>query len=128
MDQLTEQPKHPSILIVEDDAPLLASLVFALETDGFTVFPFGTAGPLLSAPIHVDCMVIDLRLPDLDGLTVVSRLRERRVWAPAILMTTNPDRRTRLAAEASGVPIVEKPLITGELLGRINQLIAANRR
>ena len=128
MDQLTEQPGRHSILIVEDDVSLLAALVFALEADGFTVFPFGEAGPLLSAPIHTDCMVVDMRLPDLDGLTVVSRLREQGVWAPAILMTTNPDRRTRVAAEALGVQIVEKPLITGELLGRINQLIAANRR
>jgi two-component system response regulator FixJ len=128
MDQPTEQPRPHSILIIEDDVSLLAALVFALEADGFTVFPFGRAGSLLSAPIHADCMVIDMRLPDLDGLTVVSRLRERGVWAPAILMTTNPDRRTRLAAEALGVQIVEKPLITGELLGRINQLIAANGR
>ena len=123
MDQPTEPPRHHSILVIEDDVSLLAALVFALETDGFTVFPYSRAGPVLSAPIHADCMVVDMRLPDLDGLTVVSRLRERGVSTPAILITTNPDHRTRLAAQALGVQIVEKPLITGELLGRINQLI-----
>jgi DNA-binding response OmpR family regulator len=71
-------------------------------------------------------MVVDMRLPEVDGLAAVSQLREQGVRSPAILVTTNPDRRTRLAAEALGVQIVEKPLITGELLGHINQLIAAD--
>jgi two-component system response regulator FixJ len=128
MDQLMQPPRRSSILIVEDDTSLLAALVFALEADGFHVLPYGRAGPLLSAPVQVDCMVVDLRLPDIDGLTLISKLRERSVWAPAILTTTNPDSRTRQTARAMGVQIVEKPLITGELLARINEVIAANGR
>lgn len=128
MDQLMQQPRRPSILIVEDDVSLLAALVFALETEGLMVYPFSRGGPLLSSPVHADCMVIDLRLPDMDGLALISRLREKGVWTPAILMTTNPDRRTRLLAESQGVQIVEKPLITGELLACIDQLLTANNR
>ena len=122
------QPRSKSILIVEDDASLLAALVFAFEADGFVVYAFGRGSPLLSAPVHPDCMVIDMRLPDTNGLTLVSRLRERGVWAPAILTTTNPDERIRRTAEAMGVQIVEKPLITGELRARIDELITANQR
>jgi len=107
---------------------LLGALVFALEADGFSVAPYGRAGPLLSAPVQADCMVVDMRLPDMDGLTVIARLRERGIRAPTILTITNPDSRTRLSAIAMGVWIVEKPLITGELLGRINELIAASGR
>lgn len=117
-----------SILIVEDDASLLAALVFALEADGFTVHAYGRGAPLLREPVDADCMVIDMRLPDLDGLTLISRLRERDVRAPAILTTTNPDERTRRTARAMGVPIVEKPLITDELRARIDELVTANRR
>jgi DNA-binding response OmpR family regulator len=115
-------------VIVEDDASLLSALLFALEAEGFEVHAFDRAGPLLSAPVRADCMVVDMKLPDLDGLTLVSRLREKGVWAPAILTTTNPDERTRRAANAMGVRIVEKPLITGELRARMDELVAANPR
>jgi two-component system response regulator FixJ len=122
------QPATPVIVIVEDDVSLLAALVFALETEGFLVHAFGRGGPLLSAPIRADCMLVDMKLPDGDGLTLVSRLRERGVWSPAILTTTNPDVRVRRRAEGMGVQIVEKPLITGELRRRIDERVAQNRR
>ncbi len=122
-----QHPRRTSILIVEDDVSLLGALVFALEAEGFAVHAYGHGAPLLSAPIDADCMVVDMRLPDTDGLTLISRLRERGHWMPAILTTTNPDDRTRRAAEALGVRIVEKPLITEELRRRIDELVAANR-
>ncbi len=126
MDQPNQPLRKASIVIVEDDTSLLGALVFALEADGFAVHAYGRAAPLLAAPVHADCMVIDMRLPDLDGLTLIKRLRERGVWAPAILTTSNPDDRTQHWADDMGVLIVEKPLITGELRGRIDDLVAAN--
>jgi two-component system, LuxR family, response regulator FixJ len=121
-------PRKPSIVIVEDDASLLGALVFALEADGFVVHAYGRAAPLLAVPVHADCMIIDLRLPDVDGLTLIKRLRDRGVRAAAILTTTNPDGRTRRWAADMGVEIVEKPLITGELRGRIDDLVASSPR
>jgi len=128
MDQFTPHPAKPTIVLVEDDASLLSALGFALGTYGFAVHAFARAGALLAAPVQADCIVVDMRLPDMDGLTLVKRLRERNVWAPVILTTTNPDARTRRAAEAMGVPIVEKPLITEELLARIEEIILESRR
>jgi len=126
LDQPMQIPRGTSIVIVEDDASLLSALVFALEADGFLVHAFGRAGPLLFSPVHADCMVIDMRLPDVDGLTLIKRLRELGVQAPAILTTTSPTARTRRLAADMGVDIVEKPLITGELRVRIDELVAAN--
>ncbi|MFI4974361.1 MAG: response regulator [Caulobacterales bacterium] len=126
MDQQPIRPHRPSIVIVEDDASLLAALVFALEEEGFAVHAYRSGKPLLAAPVHAECLVVDMRLPELDGLTVIRQLRERGVWSPAILITTNPDAQTRRNAETSGVLIVEKPLMTGELSRRIDELIAAN--
>jgi two-component system response regulator FixJ len=128
VDQTNHAPRKMAIVIVEDDASLLGALAFALEADGFAVHAYERAASLLSAPVHADCMVIDMRLPDIDGLTLISRLREKGVWAPAILTTTNPDERTRRRAAGMGVEIVEKPLITGELRGRIDDLVAASPR
>jgi len=124
--ELTQHHRQrPSIVIVEDDASLLNALSFALEADGFDVDAFSSAEPLLFAPVEADCMVIDLQLPDVDGLALIDRLRARKIRSPAILITTNPTQRTRRAAAAASVPIVEKPLITGELRRQIDELVAS---
>lgn len=126
MDQQCHLSRAATIVIVEDDEFLLGALAFALEADGFTVHTFAAGIPVLSAKLQVDCMVVDMRLPDMDGLTLISRLAGNGLRAPTILMTTNPDERTRRRAAEMGVEIVEKPLITGELRGRIGALVAAN--
>jgi DNA-binding response OmpR family regulator len=110
---------RPRVTIVEDDVSLLNALAFALEADGYAVSPYTAAGPVLAQPPHADCMVIDLRLPDMDGLALIEALRRLGPQPRAILITTNPDERLRRAAAAADVDIVEKPLIGGELRQRI---------
>jgi two-component system response regulator FixJ len=110
-------------VIVEDDPSLLGALSFALEADGFIVHAFESSEALLLSPILADCMVIDQRLEDIDGLALIGRLRTIGISSPAILITTNPTARTRRRAAAAGVRIVEKPLVTGELRNRINEVI-----
>ena len=112
------------ITLVEDDASLLSALTFALEADGYAVAPYAAARPLLENPPASDCLVIDLKLPDMDGLTLIARLRALGHQAPAILITTNPDARLHRAAAAAQVAIVEKPLMGAELRHRIELAIA----
>ncbi|HWF77645.1 MAG TPA: response regulator [Caulobacteraceae bacterium] len=104
-----------SVLIVEDDASLLGALVFALRADHYEVHGHRTANRALADLRSCDCLVIDLKLPDMDGLTLIDQLRELGVQAPAILITTNPDERSRRRAARAGVTIVEKPLMGGTL-------------
>ena len=116
-------PFRGRITVVEDDASLLGALAFALEADGFAVAAFSKARPLLEAPPPTDCLVVDLRLPDMDGLALIGRLRAGGVHPPAILITTNPDQRCREAAAAALVEIVEKPLMNGELRRAIDRAV-----
>jgi CheY-like chemotaxis protein len=114
---------RPRITVVEDDVSLLNALAFALEADGFAVAAYTAAAPLLARPPSADCMVVDLRLPDMDGLSLIAALRALGPQPRAILITTNPDARLRLAAAKVGVEIVEKPLIGGELRQRIAEAV-----
>ncbi len=70
------------------------------------------------------CLVIDLKLPDGDGLDLVSRLRGRGVGLPVILITTNPTESTRRKAAAARVVIVEKPSLGNALPDAIRNAIA----
>lgn len=113
----------PRIVIVEDDTSLRSALCFSLEADGFQVEAHGSAQPVLDRHLDLDCMIVDLKLPDIDGLTLIALLRDRGVTSPAILITTHPDQRCRERARALGAEVVEKPLMNGELRGRIDALI-----
>jgi DNA-binding response OmpR family regulator len=108
-------PRAPRIVIVEDDPSLLGALAFALEAEGYRVGVHLEAATALGDREPVDCLVIDLQLPDLDGLSLIAELRQNGVWAPAILITTDPDDRCRKAAAAAKVEIVEKPLLSEDL-------------
>jgi len=116
-------PSRPRVTIVEDDVSLLNALAFALEADGYAVSSYTAAAPVLADPPGADCLVIDLKLPDMDGLTLVEALRALGPQPTAILITSNPDDRLRRAAGMAGVEIVEKPLIGGELRRRIEAAV-----
>jgi len=117
----------PLVIVTDDDAAVRASLKFALETEGFRVETWESGEALLAQelPTQDACLVIDERLPGLGGLATVDRLRARGVQLPAMLITTNPGRDLRRTAAATGVPIIEKPLLTGALLDAIQRALGA---
>jgi len=67
-------------------------------------------------------MVIDYRLPDMDGVELAACLRGRGVDSPLILITTNPDARCRARAATCGAVIVEKPLLDDVLIRQIKRM------
>lgn len=110
------------ILIVDDDPALRSSLAFILQIEGYPTRTFATGAELLDEPTlpSSGCLVIDQRLPDMAGLDLIARLRRRAIRLPAILVTTHPSRALQQRAAEEGIPIVEKPLLTGALFQRIN--------
>ena len=118
------------ILLVDDDPAIRASLRFSLELEGYEVVTFATAEDLLASP-HVagsDCLVLDYRLPGMDGLEALEQLRRRGVTPPAILITTTPSRRVRARAAALDAPLIEKPLLCDGLTAAIRDLCGPRAR
>lgn len=108
---------RPTVLVVDDDPAVRSSLRFSLEVEGFTVRAYRTGAELLQdsdLPTHA-CLVIDYKLPDQTGLDLLTKLRDRQVILPAILVTTAPSLSVRQRAASAGVSIIEKPLL-GEAL------------
>src|SRR5436853_673754 len=89
--------QKPVVLVVDDDPAVRNSLKFSLEIEGFTVRDYSSANELLNEPDIADagCLIIDYHLPQMNGLEMLNRLRERRVAAPAILITSHPSASVR---------------------------------
>jgi FixJ family two-component response regulator len=116
----------PTVYVVDDDADVLCSLRFLLETDGFTVRTFSSGASLLSAvrSTGVDCFVIDYKMPDMNGIDLARRLRNRDIAAPVVLITGYPDENISARAEAAGVRhVLLKPLLEESLVTRIRGAI-----
>ena len=120
----------PTIYVVDDDAAVLGSLQFLLETDGFAVRTFRNATALLNATgtRGADCYVIDYKMPDINGRELVGGRREADDDVPVVLITGYPDRNISARAAAVGVKdVILKPLLDENLVKRIRRVIQDRR-
>jgi two-component system, LuxR family, response regulator FixJ len=114
------------LLLLDDDAAVRDSLKFSLEIEGFQVRDYASSHELLddnSLPAF-SCLIVDYHMPDMSGLDVIARLREKRQRLHAILITGHPDQKIREDAAAVGVPIVEKPFQGRALTDCIHEVLA----
>jgi len=114
----------PNIVLVDDDAAVRAALTFAFQVDGFEVEAFGSGEEVLAAERLPDrgCLVMDQRMPGIDGLDALAELRARGISLPAVLITT-PTVQVQRRAAAARVPIVEKPLMSTALVDQVRRLL-----
>jgi two-component system response regulator FixJ len=121
-------PHKPAVYVVDDDLGVLGSLRFLLETEGFEVRTFRSSAALLSAapPTAADCLVIDYKMPDVNGLDLVALLRGNNIDAPVILITGYPDENIAARAATAGVEyVLFKPLLGDSLAKQIKTAIEA---
>jgi two-component system, LuxR family, response regulator FixJ len=116
----------PLVLIIDDDAAVLRSLGFLLETEGYAVIACGDVGELLSLEIpRPRCLIIDFRMPVMNGFDVLRWLRGKNIDAPAILITGRLDASLHKLAIARGfVRVLEKPVLGNTLTEVVRDVIA----
>jgi len=111
----------PLVLVIEDEAQILRFLRAALTSHGFRFAEAGTGeeGLRQAATRSPDVIVLDLGLPDIDGLEVTRRLRE---WSavPIVVLSARGQERDKVAALDLGADdYVTKPFGVGEFLARL---------
>jgi two-component system KDP operon response regulator KdpE len=111
----------PKILVIEDELPIRKFLRVSLESNGYRMLESGRAeqGLQMAASDSPDVVILDLGLPDLDGLTVIERLRE---WSsvPIIVLSARGREADKVLALDSGADdYLTKPFSIGELLARL---------
>ncbi len=111
------------IALVEDDPSVRESLGILLETWGFAVESYGDGESFLAAngAEGAECVLLDIRLPGRDGLSVLDELRVREDAPPVIILTGHGDVATAVRALRAGAfDFVEKPFDGDELVRRID--------
>lgn len=121
------------IHVVDDDEAIRRSLSFLLKTSGYAVRQFegGTAFLKEAGDLERGCVLLDVRMPDIDGLEVQRELRARGIMLPVIIMTGHGDIDMAVAAMKAGASdFIEKPFEKAALLGCLEaarQLSVADR-
>ena len=116
----------PSILLVEDLEKLAASLSRGLREEGFlpVTAATGEAGLKRIAEAQVDVVILDLGLPDLDGLDVISKVRAGANRVPIIVLTARDAVASRVEALERGADdYLVKPFAFEELLARVRAVL-----
>lgn len=118
------------IYVVEDDVSVGNALAMLLKTYGFTVETFTTAADFLAFK-HVrtpSCVLLDIRLPDIDGLILQEKMIQQGINIPIIFITGHSDiRKSVKAIKAGAIDFFIKPFITTDLLGAIDLAIAESK-
>jgi two-component system response regulator FixJ len=124
----TESVNKPLVYVVDDDPAVRNSLKFSLELEGLGVRTFANPKALLAShdAAMASCLIIDYKMPDMNGLELLSELRRRHIATPAILITSQPSASLQESAARAGVPIVEKPHFSA-LNERVRDALGATR-
>ena len=110
--------------LVDDDAGIRRSVGFMLKTSGHRVESYESGADLLGNAAHLDegCILLDIRMPGMDGLEVQRALQENGVRLPVIIMTGHGDVSLAVRAmKAGAVDFIEKPFAKETLLGSLEE-------
>jgi two-component system OmpR family response regulator len=113
-------------LVVEDEPDMAAVLRSGLVEAGFAVDVAGDGaeGVWLATEQPYDVIVLDLGLPDVDGLAALSQLRGRECWTPVLVLTARDGVPDRVAGLDGGADdYVTKPFAFAELVARLRALV-----
>ena len=116
-----------NVYVIDDDEAMRDSLEFLLSAVGFRVQLFESAAAFIAilASAPPGCVVTDIRMPGMDGLELLKRVKGERIGFPVVIMTGHGDVPLAVEAMKSGASdFVEKPFDDEKLIGAIRTAIS----
>jgi two-component system, LuxR family, response regulator FixJ len=123
--------RDPIVHVIDDDSAARESLTFMLGTAKFAARSWESAKAFLdvTSAIQGDCIITDVRMPEVDGIELLRRLKERNINWPVIVITGHDD--VSLAVEAmkqGAVDFIEKPYDSEVLLGAVRAALSSHEQ
>jgi FixJ family two-component response regulator len=122
---------RPSLVaVIDDDESVRESVVGLIESVGYCVTFFRSAEEFLGSEEMntVACMIVDIRLPGISGLELLSHMRKHRRSIPAVCITAHADVNVRTQAiEAGSIAFLYKPFQADVLLDAVRAALASPR-
>ncbi len=117
--------KQPGIFIVEDDRQIQTFLKFVLEKENYICFQAesGTSGLEILSRESPDVILLDLGLPDLDGMILIQKIRQNSDIPILVISARDQDEEKALALDLGADDYLTKPFSATELLARIRTAI-----
>ncbi|WP_374299017.1 response regulator transcription factor [Ferrovibrio sp.] len=119
---------QPTVFIVDDDEFVRDSLAALLLAKGMEAVPFASAEAFLLGyrPVASGCAIIDMRMPGMDGLTLLEHLRNRNITLPVIVVTGHGDVPLAVRAmKAGAADFIEKPYTNTAILDAVAKTLQA---
>jgi FixJ family two-component response regulator len=122
----TDEVRDDVVIVVDDDAAVRKALSRLLRANGWAVESFDSAEAFLARPAGLEpaCLILDVSLPDLDGLALQRRLTETGECHPIIFLTGHGDIPMSVSAmKAGAVDFLTKPVDGQQLLGSLRAAV-----
>jgi FixJ family two-component response regulator len=113
-----------SLAVVDDDEGVRTALRRLLRSMGHDVHLFASAEAYEACPIAADCLIVDLRLPGLNGFELRERLRVRGSLIPIVFITGDGGPSPIDATAHAGTPTLAKPFNENDLIGAITLAVS----
>ena len=114
-----------NLVVVDDDEEVRRALRRLLRAMGHTVRIFGSAEEYEAAPVAADCLIVDLRLPGLNGFELMERLRLRGSSTPIVFITGDGGPSPTDPTIHAGTPSLAKPFDEHDLIAAITRALSA---
>lgn len=127
---MSEMSSVPVVCVVDDDEAVRDSMFVLLVTRGFGVRTFESARSFLDDLSAQDCgcLLIDMHMPEMTGLALLTALRERGNFAPAIVITGGGDQALAEQVERAGaMGLLRKPVGESELFDWVDRALATTK-
>lgn len=113
------------ILVVDDDSAVRDSMRVLLESAGYAVTAYASAGDFLKDPVPAQgCLIVDIRMPEMDGLELQEEIARRGVELPIIIMTGHGDVPLAVRGmKAGAIDFIEKPFDAKMLLDGVSRAL-----
>jgi len=117
-------PDPLNLVVVDDDEEVRTALRRLLRAMGHKVRVFASAEEYEATPVAADCLIVDLRLPGLNGFELLERLRLRGSSTPIVFITGDGGPSPNDATAYAGTPSLAKPFDDHDLVAAITRALS----